>query len=228
MKAPLPDDEALRLSALYQYEILDTLPEAAFDDLTRLAAHICGTPIALVSLIDSDRQWFKSKMGLTALETSRDVAFCAHAILQPEIFVVQDAQQDERFAENPLVTVDPNIRFYAGAPLIDPDGFALGTLCAIDSVPRNLSPEQQEALKILTRQVMTQLELRRNLAALEKAIPQRKRAEEEIRKALEKEKELSELKSRFVTMASHEFRTPLSTILSSAEIIRKYSHKLSG
>jgi len=177
MKAPLPDNEAARLNALYQYKVLDTLAEEAFDDLSRLAAQICGAPIALVSLVDTDRQWFKSKVGLEASETSRDIAFCAHAILQSELLIVPDARQDVRFAENPLVTTDPNIRFYAGAPLITPDGLSLGTLCALDYVPRELSSQQQAALRIVAGQVMTQLELRRHIAALAGEITQRKQLE---------------------------------------------------
>lgn len=181
MKAPLPEDESLRLNALYQYQILDTLPEEAFDDLTRLAAHICGTPITLVSLLDANRQWFKSKVGLAVSETSRDLAFCAYAILQPELLIVPDAKEDKRFADNPLVTEDPKIRFYAGAPLINPSGFSLGTLCVIDYVPRTLSPSQQDALKTLARQVMAQLELRRNLAALAETVTQCMQAEAVLR-----------------------------------------------
>lgn len=161
MSAGNSDSEKRRLQVLWQYDLLDTIPEALFDDLTELAAGICEAPIALISLVDEKRQWFKSKFGTTLKETSRDVSFCSHAIQQPDLFIVPDATQDARFANNPLVTSDPKIRFYAGAPLTTPDGYALGTLCVIDTVPRELRSEQKQALRILARHVVSQLELRR-------------------------------------------------------------------
>jgi GAF domain-containing protein len=166
MSAPLPQNESKRLKVLWQYEVLDTVPEEVFDDLTELAARICEAPIALISLVDEKRQWFKSKIGISVSETSRDLSFCAHAITQSDLFIVPDATQDKRFANNPLVTSDPKIRFYAGAPLITPDGHALGTLCVIDKVPRELRPDQKHALRILARHVVTQLELRRRSCEL--------------------------------------------------------------
>ena len=166
MKPPTLPDEAQRLETLAQYGILDTTAEQEFDDLTRLAAYIAGTPMAIVSLVDADRQWFKSKVGIDVDETPRDFAFCAHTIAGRELFVVPDAQLDERFSANPLVTGEPRIRFYAGMPLVSPEGHALGTLCVIDRVPRRLKPEQEEALRVLGRQVNAQLDLRRNLLKL--------------------------------------------------------------
>jgi len=180
MKAPLPDNEAARLEALRQCEILNTPSEEAFDDLTALAAHICEAPIALITLVDENRQWFKSRVGLDITETSRDIAFCAHAILQPDLFIVRDALKDERFADNPLVTSEPHIRFYAGMPLVTPEGYALGTLCVIDRVPRKLSAEHKQALRVLPHLVVTQLELRRSLKELQRANTARQQAEEEI------------------------------------------------
>jgi GAF domain-containing protein len=163
---PVPANEAERLQALRSYKILDTKPEERFDDLTRLAALICGTPISLISLIDTDRQWFKSRFGLDVQETPRAQAFCTHAIMQPDLFVVPDASKDERFADNPLVTGDLNIRFYAGEPLAARDGHVLGTLCVIDHVPHTLTESQMEALKIVGKLVIANFELRRDLQEL--------------------------------------------------------------
>jgi len=170
MKAPLPTNEAERLAALKEYHILDTGTEQSYDDITTLAAHICEVPIAMISLVDEVRQWFKSKVGVEQQQTSRDVAFCAHAILQNEPFIVGDATKDRRFADNALVTGEPYIRFYIGIPLINPEGLALGTLCVVDHQPRQLSAAQQEALQALSRQVMALLELRRVSARLAEAL----------------------------------------------------------
>ncbi len=161
MKSPVPTNEAERLEALRSYHVLDSLGEGAYDDITKLAAYICDTPIAMISLVDGDRQWFKAKVGLKQEGTVRDVAFCAHAIMAPKPMIIRDALKDGRFANSLLVRRPPHIRFYAGFPLITPEGHALGTLCAIDRKPRDLSPDQTKAMEALARQVMDRLELRR-------------------------------------------------------------------
>jgi GAF domain-containing protein len=184
MTAPVPPNEKQRLKVLWEYHVLDTVPEEVFDDLTELAARICEAPIALLTLVDEDRQWFKSKIGVTVNETSRDISFCGHAICQSDLFIVPDATKDSRFARNPLVISDPKIRFYAGAPLVTPDGYALGSLCVIDKVPRDLRPEQKQALRILARHVVTQLELRRRSHELATAQQQRARIQSDLDKVL--------------------------------------------
>ena len=176
MAFPLPFDEPDRLAALKAYDVLDTPPEETLDDLAALAAELCQVPVALISLVDETRQWFKAKVGIDFQQTPRDVAFCAHAICQPEILVVPDAMADERFARNPLVTGEPQIRFYAGAPLVTPAGHAVGSLCIIDRQPRELQPAHERVLRALSRHVVAQLELRRSFA-------ERKRTEEALTRA---------------------------------------------
>ena len=380
LEALLPNNEPDRLNALHDYQILDTPAQESFEELTRLAAYICGTPTALISLVAQERQWFKSKVGFDACQSPRNIAFCAHTILKPGLMIVEDACTDPRFADNPLVSGEPKIRFYAGAPLITPDGHAVGSICVIDYVPRQLSHEQQKALQTLAHQVVAQLQLHRHLIdlasanikcqqaidasshlaqqyrclfedtplmyftvnseavimainsfgaaqlgytaselvgksgldivhhddrdtvlqhfkhclqnptqiahwdlrkmrkdgsvlwvkeitrivtsadgsqiarivcediterkrteaallqaklaeaakkELEQEIINRTKAEANVRAALEREQELSDLKSRFITTASHEFRTPLTTILSSSELLERYSPKWS-
>ena len=171
MKAPLPEREAERLRALAAYELLDTQGEGSYDDITALASYICECPIALVVLLDKDRQWFKSKVGLEVSETPREQAFCAHAILGPnKTLIVPNAELDERFADNPLVRGDPRIRFYAGVPLNNPEGHSLGTLCVIDAKPRILTAGQSRALETLARQVVGLFELRRTSLTLARAL----------------------------------------------------------
>ncbi len=175
--------EAERLTALRRYEILDTAPEQEFDDITRLAAQICDAPIALISLVDSERQWFKSHIGLDACETGRDVSFCAHALHQQHLFIIPDALADARFAGNGLVTGEPYIRFYAGAPLVTGDGQTLGTLCVLDCVPRTLSASQQETLLALARMVIAHLELRRKTSEQAQMLVEREEAAQLLRES---------------------------------------------
>ena len=206
MPAPFPKNEDERVQALLDYRIMDTHAEAAFDQLAVLASQICQTPIALVSLVDHERQWFKARVGLDPPETSRDLAFCAHAILQDDVFQIPDAALDWRFSDSPLVTGAPNIRFYAGAPLINNEGFPLGTLCAIDTKPKELTDDQKKALRILSAQTVAQLELRRHVARLtetmvqvhdtKKALESQIRVSDQARKEAEKAKAEAESANR--------------------------------
>jgi GAF domain-containing protein len=175
MIPPLPANEAARIEALKEYHILDTKPEQAYDDIVILAAHICKAPIAMISLVDEGRQWFKAKFGLSRRQTPRDLAFCAHAILDHKPMVVPDATKDKRFAGTALVEGEPHIRFYTGIPLTNSDGLAMGTLCVIDHRPRTLAAEELMALQALSRQVMALLESRRVSAHLAEALDHVKR-----------------------------------------------------
>ncbi len=211
-KVPVPKDEKERVADLYRYEVLDTLPEEEFDALTALAAHICGAPIALISLVDSNRQWFKSKIGVSLSETSRDVSFCAYAIMQPDLLIVPDATKDKRFAQNPLVISDPKIRFYAGAPLISPEHHALGTLCVLDRVPRVLTREQTDALRALGRQVMAHLVMRRKLVELRTSLLEERRVEKNLQKARQSAETSVQIKTELLLRLGQQIRSTLRGI----------------
>lgn len=203
--AALHPHEEARLKALLSYEVLDTEDEKVFDELTELASAICGTQISLISLVDRDRQWFKSRVGLDANETPRNVAFCSHAILQENVFEVPNALEDARFADNPLVQGAPDIRFYAGAPLVTSQGLPLGTLCVIDQEPKKLTPDQERALQILAKQVITQLELRIHTRKIERINAQRD--------------------SMFAVVA-HDLRSPFNGILGLSRILKSKAESL--
>lgn len=206
--------EKERIKDLKSYSILDTLPEDEYDELTALAAQICGTPISLISLLDDKKQWFKSHHGTDYTETPRDIAFCGHAILNPnEVFIVEDARNDYRFYDNPLVTEDPNIVFYAGVPLVGQNSLPLGTICVIDTKPNELTQDQIKSLKALSNQVMKLLELRKNKKRLEKTL-------------IEFENKNKELE-RFAYIAAHDLKSPLGNINGLTEFfIENYGHFL--
>ncbi len=205
--AAIPEDEDARLSALLEYEVLDSEDERAFDELTELASTVCGTEISLISLVDRERQWFKSRVGLDARETHRDLAFCAHAILNDAVFEVPNAKDDERFQDNPLVTGEPNIRFYAGAPLRSRSGQRIGTLCVIDSQPKQLDAQQRRALEILSNQVVSQLEVRLQKRRLERVHRERE---------------------KFWAMLAHDIRSPFNGILGLSRILKESAEALSA
>lgn len=180
--APIPENEVARLETLRQYQVLDTDSEENFDELTGLAAYVCHTPTALISLVDANRQWFKARVGLQARATPRDISFCGHAIMGKTCLIIEDALADERFADNPLVTGEPFVRFYAGMPLMSPEGFAIGALCVIDRQPHTLDDQQINALQMLANQVMSQLELRREVRFCKTALEKHKRAEAALKR----------------------------------------------
>lgn len=195
--ADIPDNEKERLRVLENYNILDSFPEEDYDAIAKIASGICDSPIALVSLIDKDRQWFKSNHGLDARETSRDLAFCSHSILKPdELFIINDARKDDRFTDNPLITGSPNMVFYAGAPLNTSEGFPLGTLCVIDNKPRELNQSQKDSLKLLAKQVVSLLELRKK--------------NYELLEANEKTKKLNEQLNDFAYRLTHDLKSPIN------------------
>lgn len=197
--AKLPQNEKERLKVLKNYNILDTLPEEEYDAITKIASGICDTPIALVTIVDKNRQWFKSKRGLKASETPRDIAFCAHTILNPdELFIVNDATKDARFFDNPLTTEDTKVVFYAGAPLNSSEGYPLGTLCVIDNKPKVLSENQKESLLLLSKQVVLLFELRKK--------------NKELIDSNKKVKNLNEQLNNFAYRLTHDLKSPINGI----------------
>ena len=215
MKIPeIPSNENLRLKALKEYSILDTLPEKEYDNITQLASQICGTSISSISLIDEKRQWFKSKVGLGVDETSKDISFCGHAIMEPDqIFTVKDSRLDVRFQDNPLVVGDPHVVFYTGVPLVSPEGYALGTLCVIDDKPKELNQDQLMALKALSNQVVSLFELRKSKMLLERLTNDLENRNIELEK--------------FARVAAHDIKSPLNNISSLTEILlHQYSNEL--
>lgn len=225
IRPPIPTNDAERVAVLRSLDVLDTLPEPDFEDLTRLAAQICQVPIALISLVDQDRQWFKAHVGLAASETSRDFSFCAHAIATPhsDLMEVNDARNDPRFAHNPLVLGDPNIRFYAGTPLVTSDGWALGTLCVIDRTPRKLTSEQVHALTTLRRHVTHALELRRLIKQQRLTIAELEETRRFLDAARRTAEETSRAKAEFLATMSHEIRTPMNAIIGMTTLLGETS-----
>ncbi|AOW16555.1 histidine kinase [Polaribacter vadi] len=211
--AEILENEEERLKILDSYKILDTLPEEDYDAIAKIASSICNTPIALISLIDKDRQWFKSNHGLEARETPRELAFCAHSILNPdELFIINDATKDERFHDNPLTTENPHVIFYAGAPLNTSDGLALGTLCVIDNKPNDLNESQQESLKLLANQVVGLLELRKK--------------NEELKSVNNKVTQLNEQLNSFAFRLTHDLKSPISGVNFLLNVLKEDHSKL--
>ena len=209
-----PHNETARLDVLRSFQVLDTPPEQSYDDIVLLAAQICGAPIATITLVDQARQWFKAKTGLSVTETPREVSFCAEAIASSDdIFIIPDAQADPRFAGYANVIGDPHIRFYAGAPLVTRDGWALGTLCVIDRQPRELTAAQLSALRVLRTHVINSLELRRLVAAQRETIEQLESTERALRAARAEAEAATQAKSWFLAAMSHEIRTPMNAVL---------------
>ncbi|MBS1934092.1 MAG: GAF domain-containing sensor histidine kinase, partial [Bacteroidetes bacterium] len=212
MKANLPVNEEFRLKELCDFHILDTPPDEDFDNITRLASRLCNAPISAISLIDADRQWFKSKIGIEGTGISRNVSFCAHAINHDEIFVVNDARQDERFFDNPLVLGDPEIRFYAGVPLVTNTGSRLGTLCVIDSIARNITNEEREILAMLGKQVVKLMELHKS----DYQFQQISKLEHAHGAQLE---EAAKMQQKIISLIAHDVRSPLHNVKSLLQLI---------
>ena len=208
--APVAVQDEARLAALHSYDILDTPPEPAFDDITRMAMMICGTPVALINLIDADRQWFKSEAGLALGEMPFGSSICAHAVTGGELFIVPDLRQDDRFANHPLVTANPGMRFYAGAPLKTADGHTLGMVCVLDRVARELQSSQVEALESLARQVMALLELRRTARVANVLVGVADQLTAALRRA-------DASKDELLGIISHELNSPVALLLGTAD-----------
>lgn len=207
----IPENEDERLMELFKYDILDSPRESEFDDLVKLASNICKAPISIITLVDSDRQWFKSAVGMEGDETNRKHAFCAHAINQDDPLIVRDATSDERFHDNPFVLEDPNVRFYAGMPLVTPNGHKLGTLCVLDTVPRELTDEQLFSLNVLSKQVMKLLELRLKLKDLGNAYV-------EIKNNNDKINQLNTINMRLLSIIGHDLRNAINNGLGLIEL----------